>query len=324
MRAFEWCEPKTLEEALSDLGAKGAVTKAGKIDLLDRLKRRLDAPSRLVSLRRVAELSGVREVEGGGLLLGALTTLSALAEHPLLRSRWPALASAAGQAATPNVRNAATVGGDLLQRPRCWYFRKEAFVCARKGGDSCFAQEGRNGYHAVLGNDQCAMVHPSDVAVPLLAYRATVTIAGPLGRRTVPLESIYVGPDEDITREHRLLPGELLVAVRLPPPGGGASYVKLKERESADWPLASAAAVLEIPGGRCTAASVVLGAAAPLPFRSRAAEAELVGGPVDEASAARAAKAALLEARPLSENAHKVQLLEVAVRRAILFAARAV
>ncbi|HET6437955.1 MAG TPA: FAD binding domain-containing protein [Anaeromyxobacter sp.] len=319
MRAFEWCEPVTLEEALADLAVENAAIKAGGIDLLDRLKGRLDFPQRLVSLRRVAGLEMVRLREDGGLELGASVTLSAVAEHPLVRSRWPALAEAADQVATPNVRNAATVGGNLLQRPRCWYFRKESFRCVRKGGEACFAQDGRNAHHSVLANDMCAMSHPSDLAVPLVAHGATVSIAGRSGRREASLESLFVAPDEDITREHRLAAGEILVAVRIPaPPPGRARFVKLRERESADWPLAAAAAVLGLAGERCTSASIVLGAAAPVPWRARAAEALLVGALVDAEVADRAARAALAEARPFLENRHKVQLLETALRRAVL------
>jgi xanthine dehydrogenase YagS FAD-binding subunit len=318
-RSFEWSEPGTLDAAFSDLAVEHAVVKAGGIDLVDRLKESLDAPARVVSLRRVAGLGEIREAADGALELGPLVTLARVAEHPAIRSRWPAIALAAGQIATPNVRNVATVTGNLLQRPRCWYFRKQVFHCARKGGDTCFAQEGRNAYHAVLGNGLCAMIQPSDLAVPLVAHGATVEIATRTGRRTASLESLYVGPEEDITREHRLQPGELVVAIRVPPPPRGhAHYVKLKERESADWPLASAAAVLAVDGGRCTSAALVLGAAAPVPWRAKAAEAVLVGASVDAAAADRAAQAAVADARPLAENGYKIHLLQVALRRAIL------
>jgi len=319
MRSFEWCEPLTLDEAFADQAVEGAVVKAGGIDLLDRLKERLEAPRRVVSLRRLPGLDGIRAAPDGSLELGALVTLSTLGGNELVRARWPALAEAAGQVGTPNVRNSATVAGDLLQRPRCWYFRKESFRCARKGGDTCFAQDGRNAYHSVLANDTCAMSHPSDLAVPLVAYGATVIVASQAGRREVSLESLVVAPDEDITREHRLAAGELLLAVRLPaPPGGRAHFVKLRERESADWPLASAAAVLALEGNRCTGASIVLGAAAPIPWRARAAEAVLVGAVVDAEAADRAGRAALAGARPFPENRYKVQLLATALRRAVL------
>lgn len=316
--AFEWTDPGTIEEAVAELARPGALAKAGGVDVADRLKERLDAPARLVNLRRIRGLDTLGEADGE-LALGPLVTLSRLAEDPLVRRRLPALAEAALRAATPNVRNQATVGGNLLQRPRCWYFRQEAFPCLRKGGDTCYAIQGRNQYHAVLANDPCAIVHPSDAATALVAYGARAELAGGGGRRTVPLEELFVLPSEDVTREHRLAPGELLVALRVPAPGPAvrSAYVKIGERDSADWPLAAAAVVLELDGETCRRASIVLGAAAPVPWRARAAERLLVGRKVDARTAQEAARAALDGARPLSENGYKIPVLEAAVRRAI-------
>lgn len=321
MRSFEWAEPATVEEALAALGTGGAF-KAGGVDLLDRMKERLVAPARLVSLRRVAGLDRIEERDGG-LAVGPAVTLARLAADRAVRERFPAVAEAAARAATPNVRNQATAGGNLLQRPRCWYFRQEAFPCRRKGGDTCFALQGQNRYHAVLANDLCAIVHPSDLATALVAHGAAVELRSPAGGRRLALEALFVLPDEEITREHRLGPDELLVGIHLPAPAPGArgAYVKLAQRDSADWPLASAAAVLELDGRTCRRASIVLGAAAPVPWRAREAEAALAGQPVDAHRAATAARAALARARPLSDNGYKVKLLEVAVRRAVLAAA---
>lgn len=322
MSPFEWSEPATLAGALAELARPGALAKAGGVDVLDRLAERLDRPSRLVNLRRLPGLDGIAERDGE-VVLGPLVTLARLADDPLVRGRLPALADAALRAATPNVRSQATLGGNLLQRPRCWYFRQEAFPCLRKGGDTCFALAGRNAYHAVLDNGICAIVHPSDAATALVAHRAQVEVAGPGGRRTAPLEELFVRPDEDVTREHRLAPGELVVSVRVPAPGPAtrAAYVKIGERDSADWPLAAAAAVLELEGGVCRAASLVLGAAAPIPWRAREAERLLVGRRVDAAVADEAARAALARARPLSENGYKLPVLAAALRRALLRAA---
>ena len=321
IRAIEWSDPATLEEALVQLGP-AALPKAGGVDLADRLKERLDRPSRIVNLRRIPGLDRVREREGV-LELGPMVTLARLAEDRGVRARFPALAEAALHAATPNVRNAATLGGNLLQRPRCWYFRQEAFPCRRKGGDTCFAQEGRNQYHAVFENDVCAIVHPSDAAVALVAYGARAELASRRGRREVALEELYVLPKEDVTREHRLAPDELLVAIRVPAPAPGArsAYVKQGERDSADWPLASAAALVELAGGTCRRASIVLGAAAPIPWRARGAEAALAGKAVNAETAAAAAREALRGATPLAENGYKVPLLEAVVRRTLAAAA---
>jgi len=321
VKRFEWFDPATVEEALARLG-KGALPKAGGVDLADRLEEGLDPPSRIVNLRRVAGLDVLREREGA-LDLGPLVTLARLADDGAVRARWPALAEAALRAATPNVRNQATVGGNLLQRPRCGYFRQADFPCRRKGGTTCFALEGRNAYHAVLANDPCAIVHPSDAATALVAYRATAEIAGSRGRRTLPVEDLFVLPEEDVTREHRVAPDELLVGLRVPAPaaGAGSAYVRIVERESADWPLAAVAAVVETAAGRCERASIVLGAAAPIPWRAREAEVVLAGQVVDARTASLAARAALAGARPLSENGYKVRILEVAVKRAVLAAA---
>ena len=323
MATFEWSEPTSVEEALAELGTK-ALPKAGGIDLMDRLKERLDAPTRIVNLRRIRGLAGARS-SGPTIEIGPLTTLAHIAEDPLLRSRLPALAEAALRAATPNVRSAATLGGNLLQRPRCWYFRRDAFLCLRKGGDTCFAQEGRSAYHAVFKNDVCAVVHPSDTAVALVAYDARAVVAGRAGNRELLLEDLFVPPQDDVMREHRLAPDELLVGVRVPIPGERvrSAYMKLGERDSADWPLASAAVVLELADGVCGRASVVLGAAAAVPWRSRAAEVALVGKRIDAACAEAAARAAVQGATPLRENGYKVQLLEVLARRTLLMAGAA-
>ena len=320
MASFVWTDPATLEEAFALLGPS-AIPKAGGIDLMDRLKERLEAPARLVNLRRVRGLDQVRE-SNATIEIGALVTMARLAEDPVVRSRLPALAEAALRAATPNVRNVATLGGNLLQRPRCWYFRREAFHCLRKGGDTCFAQEGRNQYHAVFANDTCAVVHPSDTAVALVAYGARALSANRSGNREVLLEKLFVPPQEDVEREHRLAQDELLLSVRVPTPGPAtrSAYLKLGERESADWPLASAAVVLELGGGLCSRASVVLGAAAAVPWRARGAEERLAGRALDQAAVADAARAAVSGATPLAENGYKVRLLEVVTRRALLAA----
>lgn len=320
MKPFAWSDPATLEEALTQLGP-GALAKAGGVDLADRLKEGIDAPERLVNLRRIPGLDGISE-GAGGLEVGALATLARVADSEPVRRRWPALAEAAARAATPNIRNQATAGGNLLQRPRCWYFRSADFHCLRKGGDTCFALDGRNAYHAVLGNDVCAIVHPSGLATALMALAARVEIAGVGGRREVALEELFVAPEEDVTREHRLAPGEIVTKIRVPAPLAGSrqAYHKVRERDSADWPIAEAAVLIELSGGRVSRASVVLGAAAPVPWRAREAEAALAGRVLDAVSAREAARAALAKATPLAENGYKVAVLEAAVQRALLAA----
>ena len=318
MQSFEWVDATKLSDALSSLNDK-AMIKAGGIDLLDRLKEGLDAPNRLVNIRNVRELKFVEDA-GGALRLGPLVTLAETAEHPLVKQRFPALAEACSLAATPQIRNVATIGGNILQRPRCWYFRQEQFHCLRKGGEQCFAQDGENEYHAVFDNSICAIVHPSAIAVASVAYGASVQLTSSKGKREVPLESIFLRPEQDVTREHSLAPGELLTEIRLPAMAVGArsAYTKLMEKESFDWPAAEVAAVLELGAGRVQKASIILGAAAPVPWRAKAAEEHLVGKPLTQETAAEAARAAIQGATPLRDNHYKLRLLEVAVRRTLL------
>jgi len=320
MNRFEWVNPSSLEQAVGLLGS-GAAVKAGGIDLMDLLKERLIEPKRLVNLRAVP---GLDRIEAGpeGLRLGPLVTLSRLADDPAVNGPYRALAEAAGHAATPQIRNMATVGGNLLQRPRCWYFRSESFACRKKGGSRCFAIEGENAYHAVMGNKTCAAVHPSAAGVALIALGARLELMSPEGRREVALESFFVAPETDVRRENNLGEREIISKIIVPPPpaGGRSAYIKQGEKESYDWPLAEVAVSLEQEGGRCKKASIVLGAAAPVPYRARAAEAILAGKAIDEATAREAAKAALSGATPLSQNAYKLKIFEAVVRRTILAA----
>ena len=329
---FEWVDAKSVEEAIAALAREegdighSPLAKAGGVDVLDRLKEGLDTPGRLVNLRTVPGLDRIEEIEGGGLSIGALATLAHLDLDPKVRARYPALADAAGHAATPNVRQAATLGGNLLQRPRCWYFRSADFHCLKKGGGHCFAQEGENDYHAIFGNRLCAIVHPSAAAVALTALGAEIEIAGPKKKRTLPIEDLFVRPELDVHREHALDSDEILTAVRLPalPAGARNAYLKLGEKESFDWPIAEAAVRLDFEtpeGGKVKNARIVLGAAAPIPWRAKQAEAALAGRPVTPETARTAAKAAVEGATPLAHNAYKIPILETIVRRAILAAA---
>ncbi|MGA7614721.1 MAG: FAD binding domain-containing protein [Thermoanaerobaculia bacterium] len=321
MNRFEWVSVSTVEGAIAQL-SHGATAKAGGIDLLDRMKEGLEEPERVVNLRGIAGLDSIT-ADDGGLHLGALATLAQIAASPVVRSRWPALATAALGAATPQIRNAATLGGNLLQRPRCWYFRSAEFRCLRKGGSECFAIPGENQYHAVVDNDICAMVHPSAAAIPLMAYRAVLEVAGPEGKRDIPLESFFVLPSEDVTREHSLPHDSVVTGIRVPAPPKGArsAYLKQGEKESFDWPLADAAAVLVMDGSRIRNASIVLGAASPVPKRAGAAEQWLVGKPLDDATAREAARRAMEGATPLSKNGWKVPLFQTVIARVLLAAA---
>jgi xanthine dehydrogenase YagS FAD-binding subunit len=324
MKPFEWTEPRSVREAVAQLGP-GAVPKAGGVELMDLLKEQLVAPTRLVNLRTVPGLDAVTDRGPEGMRVGPMVTLARLAEDAGVRARYRALADAAAHAATPQIRNMATVGGNLLQRPRCWYFRSEQFPCRRKGGAKCFAMEGENEYHAVFAHAACCAVHPSSLATALLALGAAVELTGPRGTRAVPLDQLFAPPEAPSVRDTVKEDDEVLTDVVLPapPPGAASAYVKEAQKASYDWPLVEVAVRVERGGGGgagapCTRASVVLGAVAPVPWRARAAEAALTGRPTDEASARDAGKAALQGASPLRDNAYKLALIEVAVRRAVL------
>ena len=336
MNRFAWATARTVSEATAaaastvadamsaspDAVRDGAsVVKAGGIDLLDLLKEDLLAPATVVSLKEIPGLGAIVEEPGGGLRIGSMVTLAHLALHPMVRHQYPALSDAVGSSASPQVRNVATLGGNLLQRPRCWYFRSVEHRCLRKGGDHCFAILGENQYHAIFGNTYCAIVHPSTAATVLVALGAAVTLTNDAGAvRRVLLEDFFVSPDQDIERENDLKPHEILTAILLPPRAGmHTAHLKQGERDSFDWPLADVAVTLDLdPEGRCKRAVVVLGAAAPVPHRAKRAEAALAGKRIDGNIAEQAAAAALKDATPLAKNAYKLPLFAALVRRAIL------
>jgi xanthine dehydrogenase YagS FAD-binding subunit len=327
MNTFEWIDATSVEQAAALLGARSesgpAVAKAGGIDLLDLMKEGIVRPSRVVNLKSIAGLDAIEVTPGGGLSLGALVTLARIESAPEVLDLYPALAAAAGHAATPQVRNAATIGGNLLQRPRCWYFRSHLFH--RDGVDLRDAiGRGENQYHGIFDNGATAMVHASTPATALVAYGADVQLSAANGqRRTVRLEDFLLPPDATRDRDAALAPDELLTRVTIPPPGPTtrAAYHKQTERESYDWPICDVAVVLRMQGDTVAAAAIVAGWVAPTPRRARESERMLVGQKVTGDLARKAAAAAVAGATPLSKNGYKVPVLEAVVRRTILAAA---
>lgn len=323
MNRFAFVDCTTVDQALTEL-RDGAVLKAGGIDLLDLMKDGIVSPPRLVNIRNVSGLRGITIAEDG-VHLKPLVTLAEISEHPEIRRDYSALSDAAGHAATPQVRNMATLGGNITQRPRCWYFRSSDFDCKKKGGASqeCHAHEGENQYHAVMNNSTCASVHPSSTAVPLLAMDAQIEITSKRGKRTVKMSDFYVPPEKSVVNETVLQPDEIITDIFVPKPERGtrSAYQKYGEKESFDWPLADAGIVLVMDGDRCRKAAIVLGVAAPTPIRSQQAEAALTGATINETTARAAAKAAMQSATPLSQNGYKVQLFQTAIYRTILLAA---
>ena len=320
MKNFEWVQPETVADAVTALGHPGAMALAGGVDLLDRLKERLESPSRLVSLRKLPGLDAIK-VDANGATIGANVTLARLAADPELRRSHPLIGAAASHAATPQLRAMATIGGNLAQRPRCWYFRSEDFVCRKKGGTECFALAGDNSMHAIFDNKLCAATHPSTVVTALLALGARVSIAGKRARE-VELASFFVKPEADLLREVDLAPGELITGLTVPAQSANlkTAYTKEVAKQSFDWPLVDVAVALTMDGKTCREATIVLGAVAPTPRRATEAERVLVGATIDVMAAGRAARAAIASATPLSANDHKVPILEAVLARTILTA----
>jgi xanthine dehydrogenase YagS FAD-binding subunit len=320
MQAFEYARPATVEQAVKLLAAEGSVALAGGSDLLALMKDGVEAPRRVVAIGGIAALRGVR-LDGAGLRIGALATLDELASHPEVRRRYRVVAESAGHVAGPQIRNFGTVAGNLCQRPRCWYFRTGFGLLPEHDGKSMVV-EGDNRYHAILGNGGPAyFVHPSTLAPLLIALGARLHLSGPRGERQIDLESFYRTPRAPGEREHALAPGELVTEVLVPPLGGRLAWsYEVRQRQTLDWSLATAAVALEAPAGKVTSARIVLGQVAPVPWRAAAAEELLRGKAVDAELAAAAGEAAVRDARPLSRNHYKVQLARVAVKRALLAA----
>jgi xanthine dehydrogenase YagS FAD-binding subunit len=319
MNRFEWVDATSVDQALAAI-TSDSVFKAGGIDLLDLMKDDISAPKRLVNIRNIQGLNEIREDEQG-LHIGPLATLTEIGEHQTIQKKYTAISDAAERVATPQIRNMATVGGNLAQRPHCWYFRSEDFHCRKKGGKHCFAQDGENDYHAIFDNRTCAIVHPSGIAIPLVALNARLQIASPKGKREVPLEEFFASPEQDVTRENILQPNELITAITVPATDARSSYYKQGEKESFDWPIADVAVALTMQGSRCSKASIVLGAAAPRPYRAKAAEAQLADSAINETTARKAAQQAIAGATPLANNSYKIPIFEAIIRRTILRAA---
>jgi xanthine dehydrogenase YagS FAD-binding subunit len=321
MNSFSLADCATVDAALSQL-KNGAVVKAGGVDLLDRMKNGTDAPARLVNIRNIKELRGI-QVAPEGLTIGTLTTLAEVADHPAIRSDYTVLADACGSAATPHIRNMATLGGNLLQELQCWYFRSADFQCLRKGKDLCFAFSGLNQYHAIMEYGGCPSVAPSSAAVAVLALGGSVELVSAKGKRIVAIKDFYVRPDANPHKFNVMEEGELLTAIKIPKPAPGtkSAYQKYGEKESHDWAIADAAIVLEMDGETCKRAVGALGAASRVVRGSAAAAAALAGKPITQETARAAGKASMTNAMPLSMNAYKVQLFPVAVYRTILLAA---
>lgn len=320
MNRFEVITPSDLPSASRLLAQQGNIALAGGVDTVDLLKQEIIEPRALINLKGLSGMDAIQSDGTAGLRIGALVKLHQVANSVEIRARYTAIAEAAGTAATPQIRNLATVAGNLLQRPRCWYFRHPEVDCLKKGGLKCYAAEGLNRYHAILGGGPSYIVHPSNLAPALIAFGAKASVFGPKGAYEIDLEHFFVLPRTNLFRENILQPGEIIteIIVPMPRPNTNSAYLEAREKQSFDWPLVSVAAVVETDGHHVREARIVMGAVAPIPWRVPDAENALADATVDSAVAARAADLALRGAKPLADNAYKVPIAKALVRRAIL------
>ena len=320
MPNFVYVRAKSVKEAIQHLSSDGARIHAGGTDLLGCLRDGVFGTKKLVSLSQLKDCQGIRMTKDGGLRIGALATITEVANHKMVQERYPALAKAASEVASPQLRNQGTLGGNICQKPRCWYYRGE-FHCLRKGGDRCYAYNGENQFHCLFGSGGiCYIVHPSDTAPILVAYEAMVQVAGPKGIRRIPIGKFHVLPSEDVRKETVLKPNEMVTEILLPPSVKGlrSSYRKVRARRSWDFALAGVALALRFKGDVVEKARVVLSGAAPIPWRSKEVEETITGKRLDADTVARAAEAAVKNAEPLEQNAYKIPLFRGIIEEELL------
>lgn len=322
MNSFEYAAPTAIADALALLGKQWGETEilAGGTDLVARMKDCVTTPQRLVNIKKLPVSHAVESDADGGVRIGALMTLSELAGDPAINSRYPILATALGDAASPQIRNRASLGGNLCQRPRCWYFRNGYGLLGLDAAGKPLVPNGCNQYHAIFGNDGPAyFVSPSSIAPTLIAYGAVVRVIGDGGAvREVALQDFYRIPQSPTEREHDLKPNEMVVEVRIPPADGWkAAYYEVRQKHAFDWPLVTASIALRVDGGVIRKARVILGHVAPVPWRCAGAEAFLLANPISATMPAAAAAKAVEGAKSLGQNGYKISLAGVSVERAL-------
>jgi len=328
MKSFELYEPKNVQEAVGTLVKFGNKAKplAGGSDLVAGVMKDwvegdgMPLPDALVDLSTIPQLRGIR-VDQRGATIGAMTTLTEIVESKELTERFPLLTQASHSVASQLIRNYGTLGGNINQRPRCWFFRGKDFNCFKKGGDFCYSVNGDNRYHAIIGGELCYIVHPSDTATALLALNAQAKVAGPGGERMVAFDNYFIGPREDILRENILKPEEIVTEVFIPTPAAGTkqAWMKLKNRQVYDFAIVSVAAAFVVQNDTWQDGRVVLGGVAPVPYRATVVENQLKGKNI-RSSIRQAAAAIRTVARPMSMNAYKVDITQNMLERTILSA----
>lgn len=320
MNSFALATPKSYDQAatlLKDSRFKLPILKGGGMDVVDHLKEHLWEPDLLINIKRVPAVGDAIRMEGGKLFIHAGATMSYIVESKLVREQAPVLAQSLELAATPQVRNVATAAGNLLQRPRCWYYRAEQFDCLKKGGSRCYAAEGENKYHAIFGDGPCHIVHPSNLAPALRVCDGAVHLTGS-GRSSITLADLYHMPDKGIRTEHNLEATEVVTHITCAPAPRSGFYA-VKEKQSFDWPMVFACVNLTLDAGKIASASVCAGAVAPVPWALPKVEAALKGVSTADDDAIRKACAVSTEgAKPMTDNAYKLRLLPVAIHRAVV------
>ena len=335
MNKFSWYEAKSVEDALQQVNStvseqlyehsdKASVFKSGGVDVFDLVKEGLLKPQKIINIRNIPGLDKIGYDPKKGLSIGSNVTLAEIASNPDVKTHYLALHQAVNHAATPQLRNMSTLGGNIAQRNRCWYFRSVDHDCFRKGGDRCFARHsetGENENHAIIDNGSCVSVHASSIATALMAFNASVVIVNEEGeKKEVQMDDFFVTAGTDIAMENVLQAKEIITEITLPAPSKNtkSAYIKQVARESYDWSLGDVAVVLEVSGDTCRSASIVLGAAAPVPYRSMEAQQAIEKKTINGENALAAAEAAMSKARPLTKNGYKVPLFITTIKQAIL------
>jgi xanthine dehydrogenase YagS FAD-binding subunit len=321
MERFEYANPTTVKDATGLLGSSwnDAQVLAGGTDLISMMKDFVVSPKRVVNIKGISELGGISKT-ATGVRIGAAVTFDDLSMHPLIRAEFPSLVTAALGVASPQIRNMGTAGGDLCQRPRCWYFRGGHGLLALKDGKS-LVPNGENKYHAIFGANPAYFVSASSLGPALAALGAHVKIASPGGARTVAVEKFFVTPTSDTQREIDLHPNEIVTEILIPTATTKNATYEVREKLALDWPLATASVALKMSGSKVASARIVMGHVAPIPWTAAGAEKSLIGKTIDEATAEKAGEEAVQGAQPLSQNGYKIQLAKVSVKRALLAAA---
>jgi xanthine dehydrogenase YagS FAD-binding subunit len=326
MRSLKYYPANSWEDAVSALSQyENSQAIAGGSDLLGWIKDDLNGPGAprsdvLVDIRTIPNTSYINFDAAKGLEIGSLTNLTTIEESSVVQENFIGLSQAAGSPASPSIRNTGTLGGNLMQRPRCWYLRGKDFPCYKKGGDFCFSVTGENQYHAILGGELCYIVHPSDTAPMLLALNATANVIGPDGNKNIAFDDFFIGPRQNVLKETVLEPNQMLMSVSVPPESAGlkSTFLKITQRGVYDFAIVSIAVVANISNGVWQDGRIVLGGVAPTPYRATVAEDTLKGQQVTADLARQAADKTLLPARPMTQNAYKVGLAKNVIQQAIM------